>query len=234
MSTTAAPSSTSKRFATRWLRRAVVAGAFAATASWPLWSGSLGLAQEGGGSSSTPDAKQTREMLDRYNAAAEPGAKHELLNPLVGTFAATAVYTGPQGALTSQGTSTNTMILGGRFLKQDYVGRLDDREFHGMTLVGYDNVTGGYQSTMCDEASTALFYMEGSADADGRTFTFSGQAGDPISGEVKAYRHVLKVESDKKHTLEMYEPDKNSQLQKTVVITYERIADAPATTQAGE
>ena len=220
-----------KKSPVRWLRRAAVAAVFVATASWPLWAGSLGLAQSQPAADS--DARAAKTVLDEYEKAATPGKNHELLKPLVGTFAATAVYAGPQGQLTSQGTTTNTMILGGRFLREEYVGRLQDREFHGLTLIGYDNVVGGYQSVMADEASTSLFTMDGGVDDAGKVFTFSGQAGDPVSGQVKSYRHVLRVESDDKHVLEMYEPDKDGQMRKTVVISYERVADAPASQPAG-
>ena len=211
-------------FALRWFRRGTVAFTFVAVASWPLWQGSVrtAVAQD------KPDPAAAKATLEQYEKAAEPGPQHELLKPLVGIFSATAVYAGRGGAaLTSQGTSTNEMILGGRFLRQEYVGRLQDREFHGLTIIGYDNVTGGYQAVAADEARTGLFYMDGSADADGKTLTFSGQSGDPVSGQVKTFRHVLKIESADKHTLEMYEPDAAGQLQKTVVITYEKVADAP-------
>ena len=85
---------------------------------------------------------------------------------------------------------------------------------------------------MCDEASTALFSLNGSVDDDGRTFTFSGQAGDPVTGQVQSYRHVLKIESDDRHLLEMYEPDEGGQMRKSVIIVYQRVADEPATTRA--
>ena len=222
----------------RWLRRALVAGVFAATASWPLWAGSLGLAQQDpAGDDTGPQA--AKKMLDEYAKAATPGKFHELLKPLVGTFAATATYAADPGAagagtLTSQGTSTNALILGERFLQQDYVGRLGDREFHGLTIIGYDNVTAGYEAVSCDEASTTLFTMDGSASDDGKTITFSGQAGDPASGRVQSFRRVLRIEGQDRHVLEMFEPDAAGQLRKTVTVTYERVAESPATTRAAD
>ena len=234
----------------RWLRRVLVAAVFLATASWPFWSGSLGLAQlapaadDQGAGDADPGPRAAKDVLDQYAKAATPGKFHEMLKPLVGTFAATATYVadpgspqaadGGRGGLTSQGTSTNTLILGDRFLRQEYVGRLGDREFHGLTLVGYDNVTAGYQSVTCDEASTALFTMDGSASDDGKTITFSGQASDPASGQVKSFRRVLRIEGDDRHTLEMFEPDEGGQMRKTVVVSYQRISDAPASQPGGE
>ena len=235
-----------KKSPLRWLRRGVVVTVFLAAASWPFWAGTLGLAQlaaPSGGDGATADTgpRAAKAILDEFEKAATPGKFHDLLKPLVGTFAATATYApGPAAAgdtgdaPTSQGVSTNTMILGGRFLRQDYAGRLGDREFHALTLTGYDNVTAGYQAVTCDEFETALLTMDGAVDDTGKIFTFSGQAGDPISGQVKSFRRVLRVESDKRHVLEMYEPDAGGQLRKSVSIVYDRVADAPATQPGGD
>ena len=226
---------TTTPLARRWLRRTLVAGVFAATATWPFWAGRVGLAQDAAQDPNGLTPAQADEMLERYERLAAPGEAHDALKPLVGTFAAVARYApaddGPgraadAAAPTSQGTSVNTTIFGGRFLRQEYQGRLREREFAGLSLIGYDNVVGGYQRVMCDEASTALYFLEGSADDERRTLTFTGQAGDPLTGQVKVYRHVLRIESDDRHTLEMFEPDEAGQMRRTVTVAYERIGDA--------
>ena len=187
------------------------------------------------------DARQLAEMLKRYEEAAKPGKFHDYLKPLAGEFAATAEFVGPNGPETSQGYSKNAWVLGGRFLRQDFSGSMMGRQFHGISYTGYDNVAGKYQGVWMDEMATGMFVSEGEAGDDGRTITFTGEsidpagAGDAGGGQVRVYRHVLRILDEDRYALEMYEPGAaaaGGEMQRTVTITYTRAK--PAATQPAE
>src|SRR5690606_12084097 len=110
----------------RWTRRTLVVGEFAGTVSFPLWSGAFS-AQEGRegaheGRQQAQDPVQDQEaMMQAFAAAAKPGEEHALLAKLAGNWRATAIFSLPDGQeMQSTGTSRNEMVMGGRFLQQNF------------------------------------------------------------------------------------------------------------------
>src|SRR4051794_17346263 len=68
-----------------------------------------------------------------------PGPEHKLLHDLAGTFEAkVTIHVGPDQTLQTKGVVKREMILGGRFLKEDFEGTFGDQPFKGLGLSGYD------------------------------------------------------------------------------------------------
>jgi len=121
----------------------------------------------------------------------------------------------------STGTCEQKMLLGGRFLQQEFTGDMMGSAFNGIGITGYDNHTRKYVSTWIDSMGTALLVFEGTASADGRIITQESHYDDPIKGPVM-WRSVTKIVDDNTHVFEMYAAYKGGKEEKMMEITYTR------------
>lgn len=126
------------------------------------------------------------EMMKKFEEAATPGAPHKMLAEKAGEWTYTSKWWDSKDQKkpqTSKGTSTMTMILGGRWLQQNFKGTAMGQPFEGLGLVGYDNIKGTYESLWLDTMSTALMHGTGSYDASTKTLKDSGTHSCPISAD---------------------------------------------------
>jgi polyisoprenoid-binding protein YceI len=72
-----------------------------------------------------------------------------------------------------------------------------------------------------DSMGTGIYFMEGTASADGKTITQKGQYHYPIEGHLKL-RGVTKIVDNNTEIFEMYGIGKNSKDMKMMEITYTR------------
>jgi len=114
--------------------------------------------------------------------------------------------------MVSTGTCEQKMLLGGRYLQQDYAGDMMGAPFNGIGITGYDNPRQKYVSTWIDSMSTGILYFEGSAGPDGKTILQHCLFDDPVRGPVK-WRSVTKIVDDDTHLFEMYLTDKSDKEQ---------------------
>ncbi len=164
----------------------------------------------------------TQVMLDIYEKMGTPEAPHRALARLAGTWAATIRFWGPDGSPTeSSGVCEQKMLLGGRFLEQQFTGEMMGSPFEGIGITGYDNNTGRYLSTWIDSMSTAILFFEGTSGPDGKTITQEATYEDPVRGPMK-WRSVTMIPDDNTVLFEMYGTDKNSKEEKIMEITYTR------------
>jgi hypothetical protein len=162
-------------------------------------------------------------MMDVYKKLGTPGAPHKMLASMVGSWKTKVKsWCDPStGPMESTGTSEQKMLLGGRFLQQEFTGEMMGSPFNGIGVTGYDNHTKKYVSTWMDSMGTALLVFEGTASADGRTITQESRYDDPIKGPVK-WRSVTKIVDDNTHVFEMYATYKEGKEEKMMEITYTR------------
>jgi hypothetical protein len=121
----------------------------------------------------------------------------------------------------SAGTSEQKMILGGRFLQQEFAGEMMGGTFNGIGVTGYDNHAKKYVSTWLDSMNTTILLFEGTASADGKTITLEAGYDDPIKGPMK-WRSVTRIVDDNTHVFEMFGTDKTGKEEKMMDITYTR------------
>jgi hypothetical protein len=81
------------------------------------------------------------------------------------------------------GTSENTMVYGGRFLKQAITADWHGQPFEGMSLTGYDNVREEYVSIWMDNMMTGIMSGSGKYDALTKTLTTESTYSCPMTGE---------------------------------------------------
>jgi hypothetical protein len=162
-------------------------------------------------------------MMEAYTKLATPGEPHKMLAGMEGSWnARTKFWMEPNKPPTeSAATCEQKMILGGRFLQQEFTGDMMGSPFTGIGVTGYDNHTKKYVSTWMDSMGTAILVFEGMAGADGKTITQEGRYDDPIKGPLK-WRSVTKIVDENTHVFEMHETDKKGKEEKMMEITYTR------------
>jgi hypothetical protein len=162
------------------------------------------------------------KMMEMMQKAMAPGEQHEKLKQMAGNWNCDVKFkmTPDMPEQTSNGYSKNEMIFGGRFLKQDYGGDFMGQAFHGMGLIGFDNQKKKYCAIWADEMATCIIFCEGTSDDGGKTFTFTGDYLDPMSGQPKKFKEICKIVSADKHVCEWYEQGPDGKEFVSMVITY--------------
>ncbi len=124
-------------------------------------------------------------QMEKMKAMMAPTAAHKTLEAMVGkwNYASKFWMTADGKAEETGGTAENTLIYGGRFLKQDIKGTWMGQPFEGTGIVGYDNVRGQYQSIWFDNMMTGIMVMTGQFDAASNTLKESGKNSCPMTGE---------------------------------------------------
>jgi hypothetical protein len=166
----------------------------------------------------------TAADLEAYVKAGRPGEHHAHLQQMVGTFDVEMEITMAPGAppQKSKGVQKSQMLLDGRFLHADYTGEMMGMPFRGMSLMGYDNQKKKYFNAWVDSMSTGLVVFEGTCADDGKTFTFTGEYDDAMTGKHQKVRHVTRLVSPDKYTFEWFETADGGKEQKTMSATYTR------------
>jgi len=166
------------------------------------------------------------EMMKRWQESMTPGAAHKKLEIMVGTWDAEVKMwmNGPAGEPTiSKGTSENKLVLGGRYVQQDFTGEMMGQPFSGVGYTGYDNFKKRYVSFWIDNMSTAMSTMEGNLDKEGKAFTTWGKMDEPMTGEKgKKIKYVTRIINNDTQTFEVYDVVAYGDKKPTMQITYTR------------
>jgi hypothetical protein len=162
-------------------------------------------------------------MMDVYDRLGTPGAPHKMLASMAGSWKTkTKSWMEPnKPPMESTGTCEQKMLLGGRFLQQEFTGEMMGRTFTGIGVTGYDNHTKKYVSTWIDSMGTAIYFFEGTASADGKIITQENRYDDPVNGPMK-WRSVTRIVDDNTQVFEMYGTDKKGKEEKMMEIIYTR------------
>ncbi|HKB42016.1 MAG TPA: DUF1579 family protein, partial [Gemmataceae bacterium] len=76
--------------------------------------------------------------------------------------------------------------------------------FKGIGLMGYDKVQKKYTTAWVDSMSTSIATSSGTADKDGKVFTYEGEMLDPVTGKSIKGQDVLRIVDKDKHVMEIY------------------------------
>jgi len=169
------------------------------------------------------DQKDKQADMEIYQKLAVPGAPHELLAGMAGSWQTKSRCWMEPGKppVESNGTCEQRMLLGGRYLQQDFAGNMMGMPFNGIGITGYDNHTKQYVSIWMDSMSTSIFYFQGSATPDGRTITQECHYSDPVRGPM-TWRSVTRIVDDNTHLFEMYGTVQGGKEEQMMEITYTR------------
>jgi hypothetical protein len=171
------------------------------------------------------EAPDMAEMMKKMEEMAAPGPEHKTLASLSGQWETEAqcFMAGPDAPPTvTKGTCKAKMILGGRFLQEEFEGDMMGKKFHGIGLTGYDKLNKKFINTWIDDMGTGVLVSQGTCDASGKVLTLSGKMDDPMTGQKdKEVRLVTRILSPDKHTFEMHDVALGEK-SKVMEITYVR------------
>ena len=148
------------------------------------------------------------EAMACWEQSATLGKPHLFLKPFVGTWdTKMRMWMDPSAPpMEDAGTATFALVLGGRFVKQDFAGSMMGMPFEGVGYTGYDNMRKQYVSSWMDSMSTVMLTMQGNLDAKGNVLTQIGHMDEPTTGEInKAYKWVTTWVDDDTFTFGAYE-----------------------------
>ena len=169
-------------------------------------------------------SKEQAAMMEAYAKAGTPGTPHQGLAGDAGTWNVTARFWGDPSAppMESKGTAERKMVLGGRVLQEQFKGEVFGEAFEGLGHTGYDNLKQEFWSTWTDNMSTAMMTSTGRCHESGSPCTFIGSMQDPVSGQVRHTRGVIRHEGADKQVFESYEWGADGAERKTMEIVYTR------------
>jgi hypothetical protein len=163
------------------------------------------------------------EMMAAMMKAAAPGPEHQKLKMMEGKFKADVTAIMPDGKEEkSAGTINNEMILGGRYLKNDYSGTMMGQPFKGCGLIGYDNMKKKYTMLWVDEMSTQMMLSEGTLDESAKTITATCTVDCPMDNTKKTMKSVVTLTDEDHHSYEMYEVGADGKETRCLSIKYTR------------
>lgn len=190
---------------------------------------SLGALHAADVAAAPPDAKQatpalppgvTPEQMQAMMASMAPGPKHAELAKQVGEWDAECEQFMPgMPVQKSKASAKLTMIMNGRFLREEFKGTMMGEPFEGLMLLGYDNNLKRYDSTWIDSMGTGMMVTHSKGDDLGE---LSGSFYCPMAGKEISARLVTTVVNDDKHVFEMHTPGPDGKEALMMRITYTR------------
>ncbi|MBD3257137.1 DUF1579 domain-containing protein [candidate division GN15 bacterium] len=137
------------------------------------------------------EAEKQQKMMQLMRLA-QPGPEHERLASLAGEWQlSNKAWMQPGEPLTSEGTGTAEMILGGRFLKITNESTVMGQQYTGLSIIGFDRRHEEYTIVAYDNTGTYYVAARGKMEDDGKTIRMYGEDVDPIFGFTQKYDMVL-------------------------------------------
>lgn len=164
-----------------------------------------------------------QSLLDAWTRARTPGRAHTRLASRAGFWKLT---TRTWGDPSEEPVVTETMavrktVLGGRALQEEVLGEVQGLEFQSLGYLGYDNVTERWWSLWMDTLSTAPVFTTGTADPNAAVVVLTGEYADPLTGESRPVRTVIRFVDYDTERFEWWEIRDGREV-KTMDVLYQR------------
>jgi Protein of unknown function (DUF1579) len=151
-----------------------------------------------------------------------PGSVHKRLGELAGTWDVSTRYIIGLKQHEGKATCEAKLILGGRFLQQDYTSRFQGQPFHVLQLLGYDNARKKSIEIMLDNLGTGVLHNEGTVSDDGKVISNSGESTDPQTGKPYKLHTVTTFIDNDNFTLEWFRVDEGGKESRVVTMIHKR------------
>lgn len=173
-----------------------------------------------------PDAAAQPAGDEMPDMAAIPlGAEHDLLKQFEGTWKAKMQMFMGSEVMQSEGTMTNTLVLGGRFLRQEFKATFMGQPFEGLGYWGYDRAAKQWVTSWMDTWGTGMMTSDKSTyDAETKTWTIDSTYTNPETGAKEIHREVMRVIDADTHVMDLFMVDAAGNATKTMTITYTRVS----------
>jgi Protein of unknown function (DUF1579) len=155
----------------------------------------------------------TAEDMEACMLAGTPGEEHKKLAQAAGTWhGKNTMWMAPDTEpMTSECTSTVTVIMDGRFIKCEWSGEMPGMgPYNGFGLYGFDNVSKKYTSIWIDNHGTGMMQGEGERSANGKVLTLTYTHSCPITKKPAEMRSIETITGPNTKTLEMFATDPKS------------------------
>jgi hypothetical protein len=168
-------------------------------------------------------AQDQQEAMKAWQEYMTPGDVHGIMAQDTGVWKMTiSQWMDPsQPPMESEGTCTNEMILGGRYLQSNQSSSVMGMPMNGINIIGFDNGKKIFQSYWIDNMGTGMMMAEGPWDESTKTITMKGKMYDPISNMDLDVREMYKIVDANHRVLELY-VTQNGQEMKNLEAKYER------------
>lgn len=168
-------------------------------------------------------AMSEQEMMEQWQRAASPSDVHGHLAAMSGSFRAKTEFVMNPGAPAQvhDGLSENKLILGGRFLQQDYRGTMQEMPFEGRGYTGYDNASKRLVGIWMDTFSTGIMTSLGTGKPSAKKLT-SVATGIQPSGDEVVFDCIIEVQDRDHHTYEMWTKAPNGKRYRAMRVEYVR------------
>lgn len=147
-------------------------------------------------------------------------AEHENLKKMVGQWDSSWELMLPK-PMKGTGTATTKLILGGRFIRQDYESEMMGQPWQGVLHIGYDTIEKEFVSVWMDSMSPIMAVSRGKRQADG-SLRLIGTEPDYVTGQKKKVAVVTRWLNDNQYTVAFYAVDKDGSETRAGLITYTR------------
>ncbi len=174
------------------------------------------------GAEPVPDAAAMQAAMQKMSTT---GVEHAALAKAVGEWdVQSSMWMAPAApAMSSKGTATFTLVLEGKWLRQEFKGEMMNKPYMGIGLSGYDALSKVYVATWFDNFSTGMQPMTGTSTDNGKTITYTSEMPlCPMTGGSVNMRSVLVADSADKMTFTMYSTPKGQSEHKSMELIYTR------------
>src|SRR5262249_34028817 len=136
---------------------------------------------------------------------ATPGPQHKMLQGMAGTWTVNAKFWMDPSKPPTEATGTaEYKPMGDLWVTEDFTGTFMGKPFVGHGIDGYDLTKNKYVGTWIDSMGSYIMNSEGSADASGKVVTYTANDFDPMTAKTGTVKEVIKMDSDKQHTMQMF------------------------------
>lgn len=153
-----------------------------------------------------------------------PGPQHKMLTSMAGTWAVAGKFWQKDATKPPMETTGTAEIkaMGDLWVTQDFSGSFMGKPFVGHGIDGYDLTKNKYVGTWVDSMGTYMMNSEGTADASGKVMTYTANDFDPMTTKTGTVKEVVKIDSDKQHTMTMYKTGADGKDVKMMELVYTR------------
>jgi len=171
-------------------------------------------------------AMDPEAMMKMMEQASVPDEHHQVLARMAGRWhaalSAQPMEPGGEGFKTT-GTMVNTMIMGGRYLQQNFSGTFMGKPMTGQGFTGYHKALKRYEAIWFDSGSTAIGFNVGQPGEDASTITLTGEETEPVTGQTAKVKDVIQILDDDHHVFTRYYVAPDGSQAEGFRITYTRM-----------
>jgi hypothetical protein len=153
-----------------------------------------------------------------------PGPQHKLLTGMAGTWTVAGKFwhqDATKPPIETTGTA-EIKAMGDLWVTQDFSGTFMGKPFVGHGIDGYDLTKNKYVGTWVDSMGSYIMNSEGTADASGKVMTYTANDFDPMTSKTGTVKEVVKIDSDKQHTMTMFKTGADGKEVKMMELVYTR------------